>query len=387
MHLELDEVNLAVGVSFHPSGRWLAASGGPSVTLWPLSRHDSYRLAGAQHGYDMLRFTAGSDALVSTRGLWPLFPGAGPGREYSVKAVATHPEDRCLAVSSHDGVIYLVCPPEAPRELLADGLARAAMGFDPSGRFLATGTYWFEKPEEHVVQVTDLETGDVRSFPILEGGETADAMTKAVGHIGFGTDGGLYTAGFGGLRRWDPSDGSSVWIARSDQASMSLSRDGRVMLSASASSQADQMPHGRLTLYDLEHGTSRPIGSHGSALRSLALGASGRVMATGSEDGAVRVSRTEGGGEPHLLLGHDGAVFALAISPDGRWIASEADDGIRLWPMPDLGQPPLHTVPLDELTARLDALTNLRVVEDPDSTTGWSLEVGPFPGWERFPTW
>jgi hypothetical protein len=39
------------------------------------------------------------------------------------------------------------------------------------------------------------------------------------------------------------------------------------------------------------------------------------------------------------------------------------------------------------LIAKLKTLTNLRVVRDEESTTGWKLEVGPFPGWETVPTW
>jgi len=78
---------------------------------------------------------------------------------------------------------------------------------------------------------------------------------------------------------------------------------------------------------------------------------------------------------------------SLAVSPDGRWIASAAGDEIRLWPMPDLAKPPLHTLPLEELLARLHDLTNVRVVEDPTSPTGYEVEIGPFPGWEEVPTW
>jgi WD40 repeat protein len=285
------------------------------------------------------------------------------------------------------GPVTLQCPGEPTRELLEERLPRAAIAFDPSGRYLATGTYYFKVPEEHKVQVVDLHTSAVSSFPILEGGDSTEPTTNEVTCIGFGADGSLYTTGHGGLRRWNPADGSNEWVLHRDQASMSLSRDGRLLLVASASSQADQIPHGDLTLYDLEHGTSRPVTNHGNALRSLALNHTGRIMATGSEDGAVQVSLTAGDSQPHLLLGHDGPVYALAISPDGRWIASEAEDGIRLWVMPDLGQTPFHTLPLDELLARLDALTNLRAVPDPDSRTGWTVELGPFPGWEVFPTW
>jgi len=37
--------------------------------------------------------------------------------------------------------------------------------------------------------------------------------------------------------------------------------------------------------------------------------------------------------------------------------------------------------------AKLDSLTNLRVVEDPAAPTGYKVEIGPFPGWKDVPTW
>jgi serine/threonine protein kinase len=73
--------------------------------------------------------------------------------------------------------------------------------------------------------------------------------------------------------------------------------------------------------------------------------------------------------------------------PDERWIASSSDESISIWPMPDMTMPPLHTLPQAELLAKLDALTNLRVVRDSSSATGWKLDVGPFPGWKDVPTW
>ena len=41
----------------------------------------------------------------------------------------------------------------------------------------------------------------------------------------------------------------------------------------------------------------------------------------------------------------------------------------------------------EELLAKLRSLTNLRVGQDPASDSGWSLEVGPFQGWEEVPRW
>ena len=111
------------------------------------------------------------------------------------------------------------------------------------------------------------------------------------------------------------------------------------------------------------------------------------VSVGGYENSVVRVGPVSGE-EPHLLHGHTDRVTALAVSPDGCWIASGSRDGtVRLWRFPDTSRPPLHTLPHDELLAKLRTLTNLRVVRDSGSSTGWRLEVGPFPGWKTVPEW
>ena len=93
-------------------------------------------------------------------------------------------------------------------------------------------------------------------------------------------------------------------------------------------------------------------------------------------------------GSPALrITSHPGMEFSPKFSPDGKWIASASGGEIRLWPMPDLSKPPLHTLPHDELLAKLRALTNLQVVEDAASPTGYKLDIGPFPGWKDVPTW
>lgn len=48
---------------------------------------------------------------------------------------------------------------------------------------------------------------------------------------------------------------------------------------------------------------------------------------------------------------------------------------------------PFHTLPHDELLARLRSLTNVRIVEDEESSTGYVLGNDPFPGWESLPEW
>jgi WD40 repeat protein len=89
-----------------------------------------------------------------------------------------------------------------------------------------------------------------------------------------------------------------------------------------------------------------------------------------------------------VLLGHDGLISDVEIDPLGRWIATGGKDAtVRIWPMPDLSKPPLHTLPHDELIAKLKTLTNVRVVRDKESPSGWTLTHDPFQGWETVPSW
>jgi WD40 repeat protein len=141
-----------------------------------------------------------------------------------------------------------------------------------------------------------------------------------------------------------------------------------------------------LLLFDLVAHTSRRITTHGSRLQRARLSASGRLIVTGDADGVLRAGPVSGE-EPHLLFRHKGLVLSLAISPDERWIASSSDESMSIWPMPDVTKPPVHVLPHAELMARLDSLTNLRVVRDTASATGWKLDIGPFPGWNDVPTW
>lgn len=76
------------------------------------------------------------------------------------------------------------------------------------------------------------------------------------------------------------------------------------------------------------------------------------------------------------------------MTSDGRSIVSAGDDGtVRIWPMPDVARTPLHALPYDELLAKLRSLTNLRVVADSASPTGYALRSEPFRGWGEPPSW
>lgn len=75
-----------------------------------------------------------------------------------------------------------------------------------------------------------------------------------------------------------------------------------------------------------------PAQGHFAAVNGLALSPDGRTLASGSWDRTIRLWNPATGEERRQLNGHTDTVFRLAFSSDGRILASAGFDGsIRLW--------------------------------------------------------
>jgi WD40 repeat protein len=203
--------------------------------------------------------------------------------------------------------------------------------------------------------------------------------------LAFADDSHLYSAGLGGIRRWDVASGHQELVISEPQGGWFdavIRPDLNLALTRSA--MVDCAP---IVARNLAGGAPRELTAFGSCVAGFDLDRSGTIVAAGDRDGLVHVGRLTDG-EPHLLVGHKGAVAGVKFSPDDKWVVSEGNDNtLRLWPLPDLDTQPFHTLRHDELLAQLRTLTNLRAVRDASSAIGWKIELGPFPGWREVPTW
>jgi WD40 repeat protein len=83
-------------------------------------------------------------------------------------------------------------------------------------------------------------------------------------------------------------------------------------------------------------GTERAVLEHDDWVRDLAISTDGRRLATASKDGTVRLFDLESGERLALIDAHDGGADCAAFSPDGLLLATGGrDHAIRLWDVRD----------------------------------------------------
>jgi WD40 repeat protein len=388
--------------AFDPAGRWLITSGaGDTIEFWPLRRPWRRVLRGLGSNTWFMAFMNEGRWLATCSvprpaRLVPLTAAEGSVRDLASQEgciqLAADPERNRLLMSAMSGKVLLLSTAGEPERELT---ALAALGYcfvalDPAGdRAVASPLRYSPIDlERRLLREWDLTSGKERVHSLAH---LDDPDWMGFSDIAFAPDGSLYVAGAGSVYRLglpnESADAVSLETVHEARSTRSwLSRDGQLLLVMGTEKQGWNQTFEDLLLFDLTRRESRRIMTHGDQMFSAAFDPSGQVIVTGDFDGVVRVGPVSGE-EPHLLLGHTGPVESVAVSPDGRWIASATGESFRLWPMPDVSKPPLHTLPHDELLAKLDTFTNLRAVRDEESSTGWSLEIGPFPGWETVPEW
>jgi len=384
------EVGILWGLSFHPQGRWLASADNTGVALWALARsyvslipdHDKV-VTGLAFGPEGRRLS--SAAADGTVRLWPLdgdVPASGSILldipDHLIGLTASPNGDLLLASTDYSRAVFLLPLEGGPPRRLTGFLGQTwGVAFSHDGRLAAAAGGGYD-PAERIIRVWDVASGEeVTALELAE--------RPVVHSLQFTSDGQLLSMSESGLLRWNIETGERELLFAGNISVFSADASGRRAIMVEGENETDLRRHA--IFLELDSGAVTRLEQFGDDVSAVALDPTGAFAVTGDRDGEVRVGPMTGE-EPHLLLGHESEVWAVAIDPLGRWIASGGQDTtIRLWPMPDLSKPPLHTLPHNELIAKLKTLTNLRVVRDEGSPTGWKLTVGPFPGWESVPSW
>jgi WD40 repeat protein len=403
--LRMPETDLTGLGQFTSGDDWLAIANRWGFNFWAMRQPQVRILRGHTQPIIRLAFTPDSKWLLSCAGSdpirrWSLDAKGGPGGTLplevgSCRSVAVSPDGTNVLQGGPLGTYLGPLDGGSGSWLMHSDPERNpiyTVAVDGSGRWAAAAPREYAgEASDKLLRVFDLQSGATRTFPLVPPGETvADTRDWGLNTLGFTDSGEVVGAGPRGVRRFDLQSGRTEWLwslGKPHRPSIAVSSDGRSALVVSVPFDPSQ-GESTLAYFDL-HGDRAPrmIRSHGDRIQARpALDRSGSTIVTVDQGGVVRVGRKDGS-EPHLLFGGSSAGPA-AISPDGRWIAASSGSEIRLWPMPELSKPPLHTLPLAELLAKLNDLTNYQVVGDGSTPgKGYRIESSGFPGWKTVPTW
>ena len=308
----------AVRVS--PDGRFLAAVGADG-TVRLLDGDRPWRVLGSVGSSGgALAFSPDSRSLVAggdDRAV-VLFPTDGsPPRtlgshDDGVNGVAFAPDGKLIASAGTDRVIRLWRPDGEPAGVLrGHELLAACVAFSPDGLTVASGS------EDATARVWDLATLGERQLLRAD---------RSVVDIAFSTDGKrLVGATRSGPRVWDLETGAGRTVGErpwGEVYAVLFDRDGRLVTAGVDG----------LAVWEPSFASARWYLGHDGAVSAVALTPDGSAIVSGGSDGAVRVWPLRAEAGTMLRVGDQpgGTGARPRISPDGKVIATPGESGVIL---------------------------------------------------------
>jgi len=321
----------AVGVRFSPDGRHLAALGeGGRVTVWNAATGDDVsRSAGHAGAIRSLAFAADGKSLLSTADddtarAWDLPTGRlarqinVPGTPFDSPTL-TGDGKYILAAGVNGGAVVHDIANGDRVSLRPAGRVGAV---SPDGKTLAV------PGREGGVELWDVATAKQRATVALPGQPVAGLRFSADGkHLAAD---GADAAGNEVVHVIDPAGGKALHALPGRLGAFGPKGDVLVAVDRA----------GTLLVYDVEKGAKvQSAELHLASIEALAVSPDGRYVAVGRENGVLLWDRTGEGRVAARLFGHDGKVAALAFSSDGKRLASGGGDTtIVVWDLERVGK-------------------------------------------------
>jgi RNA polymerase sigma factor (sigma-70 family) len=317
--------NNVLSLRFSPDGKLLATESGPVVRLWDVARRRELRrcteapslvwslvfspngktlAAGCEHGVVCLWDTTTGEALRRLR-----------GPEGGILSIDISGDGKRLAcsVAGRGACLWDLATGRQLRRLAGAG----AVAFAPGGKTLAVGG-------EGMIRLYDVAGGTVLRRCRLRGADRG-----GIGPIAFSPDGTRLVAPGRGktLQRWDPATGKEIDRLpghENEIRAAAFTPDRKLLATADAD--------GSVYLWRPADGGIVRHWRIGTGLNAMALAMDGKNLATAGGN-VIRLWDPAMGKEVRQLVGHQGAVDAVAFSPDRLTLASGGwqDHTIRLW--------------------------------------------------------